>query len=48
MPVHGNENILLQLQGTLLQMIFHHPVAAVRHVLETKKEKRRLENCNET
>lgn len=30
------------------QMIFHHPVAAVRHVWETKKEKRRLENCNET
>ena len=29
------------------RMIFHHPVAAVRHVLETKKEKRRLENCNE-
>ena len=30
------------------RMIFHHPVAAVRHVLETKKEKRRLEICNET
>lgn len=30
------------------QMIFYHPVAAVRHVLETQKEKRRLENCNET
>ncbi|MDE7333439.1 MAG: nitrous oxide-stimulated promoter family protein [Lachnospiraceae bacterium] len=29
------------------RMIFHHPVAAMRHVLETKKEKRRLENCNE-
>lgn len=25
------------------RMIFRHPVAAVRHVLETKKEKRRLE-----
>lgn len=25
------------------RMIFHHPVAAVRHVIETKKEKRRLE-----
>ena len=24
------------------RMIFHHPVAAMRHVLETKKEKRRL------
>ena len=30
------------------RMIFCHPVAAVRHVLETKKEKRRLESCNET
>ena len=30
------------------RMIFHHPVTAVRHVLETKKEKSRLENCNET
>lgn len=25
------------------RMIFHHPVAAVRHVIETKKEKKRLE-----
>ena len=30
------------------RMIFHHPAAAVRHVLETKKEKKRLERCNET
>lgn len=30
------------------RMIFYHPVAAVRHVLETKKEKKRLETCNET
>ena len=30
------------------RMIFHHPVAAVRHVWEMKKEKRRLEDCNET
>ena len=26
------------------RMIFHRPVTAVRHVIETKKEKRRLEN----
>lgn len=26
------------------RMIFHHPVVAVRHVIETKKEKRRLES----
>ena len=25
------------------RMIFHHPVAAIRHVIETKKEQRRLE-----
>lgn len=25
------------------RMIFHHPVVAVRHVIETKKEKKRLE-----
>lgn len=25
------------------RMIFYHPVAAIRHVIETKKEKRRLE-----
>lgn len=29
------------------RMIFHHPVAAVRHVIETKKEKKRLEMENE-
>ena len=25
------------------RMIFHHPITAVRHMIETKKEKRRLE-----
>ncbi|MGN0970729.1 MAG: nitrous oxide-stimulated promoter family protein [Aristaeellaceae bacterium] len=25
------------------RMLFHHPVTALRHVLETRKEKRRLE-----
>ena len=25
------------------RMMFHHPVTAIRHVIETKKEKRRLE-----
>ena len=25
------------------RMIFHHPVAAMRHVIETKKEKKRIE-----
>ena len=30
------------------RMIFSHPVMAVRHVMESKKEKRRLEKeCNE-
>ncbi len=27
------------------RMIFHHPVMAIRHVIETKKEKKRLENA---
>ncbi|MCR5144960.1 MAG: nitrous oxide-stimulated promoter family protein [Lachnospiraceae bacterium] len=26
------------------RMIFHHPVMAIRHVVESKKEKKRLEN----
>ena len=27
------------------RMIFHHPVMAIRHVIETNKEKKRLENA---
>lgn len=30
------------------RMIFHHPVTAIRHVIETNKEKKRLEKENET
>lgn len=26
------------------RMIFHHPIPAIRHIIETKKEKKRLEN----
>lgn len=29
------------------RMILHHPVMAVRHVIESKKEKKRLEKENE-
>ena len=29
------------------RMIFHHPVMAVRHVIESKREKKRLEKENE-
>lgn len=29
------------------RMMFHHPIMAVRHVIESKKEKRRLEKENE-
>ena len=29
------------------RMIFHHPVMAIRHVIESKTEKRRLEKNNE-
>ena len=30
------------------RMIFHHPVMAIRHVIESKKEKKRLEKTNES
>lgn len=30
------------------RMMFRHPVTAVCHVLEVKKEKKRLEMCDET
>ena len=30
------------------RMLFHHPVAAIRHVIETNKEKKRLEREHET
>lgn len=30
------------------RMIFHHPVAAMRHLIETKKEKKQLEAHDET
>ena len=29
------------------RMIFYHPVMAIRHVIESKKEKRRMEKNNE-
>jgi len=29
------------------RMILHHPVMAVRHVIESKKEKKRMEKENE-
>ena len=29
------------------RMIFHHPIMAIRHVIESKKEKRRMEKNNE-
>ena len=29
------------------RMIFYHPIMAIRHVIETKKEKKRLEKENE-
>lgn len=28
------------------RMIFHHPIAAIRHVIATKQEKKRLEESN--
>lgn len=41
------EKICVVMRFSGPRMIFHHPVAAMRHVLETKKEKKRLEKCNE-
>ncbi len=29
------------------RMIFHHPIAAVRHVIETKKEKKKIEKIGD-
>lgn len=29
------------------RMLFYHPILAIRHVLETKKEKKRMEKTNE-
>ena len=29
------------------RMIFYHPALAIRHVIETKKEKRKMEKINE-
>ncbi len=29
------------------RMIFHHPIMAIRHVIESKKEQRRMEKENE-
>ncbi len=37
------EKIRLVMRFSGPRMIFHHPITAVRHVIETKKEKRRLE-----
>lgn len=42
------EKIRIVMRFSGPRMIFHHPVAAIRHVVETKKEKKRLENGNET
>lgn len=37
------EKIRIVMRFSGPRMIFHRPVAAIRHVIETKKEKRRLE-----
>lgn len=29
------------------KMIYHHPIMAIRHVIESKKEKKQLEKANE-
>ena len=42
------ENIRAVMRFSGLRMIFRRPVTALRHVLEVKKEKKRLEMCDET
>lgn len=37
------EKIRIVMRFSGPRMIFHHPVTAIRHVIETKKEKRKLE-----
>lgn len=37
------EKIRIVMRFSGPRMIFHHPAEAIRHVIETKKEKRRLE-----
>jgi len=37
------EQIRIVMRFSGPRMLFHHPIAAMRHVIETKKEKRRLE-----
>ena len=40
------EKIRLVMRFSGPRMLFHHPVAAVRHVIETKKEKKRLKGIS--
>ena len=40
------EKIRAVMRFSGLRMIFYHPVAAIRHVVETKREKKRLEREN--
>ena len=37
------EKIRLVMRFSGPRMLFHHPIAAIRHVAETKKEKKKLE-----
>ena len=39
------EEIRLVMRFSGPQMLFHHPVMAIRHVIESKKEKKRLEKA---
>ncbi len=41
------EKIRLVMRFSGPRMIFHHPVMAISHVIESKKEKKRLEKENE-
>lgn len=43
--MRGKIRLVMRFSGP--RMVFCHPVTAVRHVLEVKKEKKRLEDCDE-
>ncbi|MCR4768563.1 MAG: nitrous oxide-stimulated promoter family protein [Saccharofermentans sp.] len=40
------EKICVVMRYSGPRMIFHHPVMAIRHVIESKKERRRINNGN--
>ncbi|MBQ5862227.1 MAG: nitrous oxide-stimulated promoter family protein, partial [Peptococcaceae bacterium] len=38
------EQIRVVMRYSAPRMLFHHPIMAIQHLIESKKEKKRLEN----